>query len=132
MAKRILVVSILLLAIAVWITLSQSLAEALEPDKDLQPPSLKPTIPVFDVPKVKVTAAGVIEKKGVTSYMYGTHVLKSNDIGGKSYALKSDVINLDQYVGEKITVTGEFISGYPVDGGPDYVNVESIAVMQSQ
>lgn len=75
-----------------------------------------------------VTAVGTIQKSGFTTYMYGTHVLK-DDNGKTLYALKSDTINLDDYVNIKnITVKGSLIPGYPVDGGPDYFNVIEVEV----
>ena len=74
----------------------------------------------------RVTAVGTIHRSGFTTYMYGTHVLKA-DTGHTLYALKSDTINLDDYVGKKgVTVKGSLISGYPVEGGPDYLNVIEI------
>ena len=39
---------------------------------------------------------------------------------------QSDTINLDDYVDKKVTVKGDLVKGYPVDGGPDYLNVKSI------
>jgi len=75
-----------------------------------------------------VTAVGTIQKIGITTYMYGTHVLK-DDNGKTLYALKSDTINLDDYVNIKnVTVKGSLISGYPVDNGPDYLKVTAVEV----
>jgi uncharacterized lipoprotein YehR (DUF1307 family) len=73
-----------------------------------------------------ITAVGTIQKTGITTYMYGTHVLK--DENGKTlYALKSDTINLDNYVDKgKVTVKGDLVSGYPVDAGPEYLNVKKV------
>ena len=73
-----------------------------------------------------VTAIGTIQKTGITTYMYGTHVLK-DDSGKTLYALKSDAINLDDYVDKgTVTVQGDLIPGYPVDGGPDYLDVKKV------
>ncbi len=72
-----------------------------------------------------VTAAGTVKKQGMTTYMYGTHILQ-DDAGQTLYALKSDTINLDNYVDKKVTVRGDLIKGYPVDGGPEYLNVKSV------
>jgi hypothetical protein len=75
-----------------------------------------------------VTATGTIQKSGITTYMYGTHVLK-DDNDKTLYALTSDTINLDDYVNIKnITVKGSLIRGYPVDGGPDYLMVIEVEV----
>ena len=108
-----------------------SVGEAVEPSKELQKPTLTPTIPIYNVPPVTARSVGIIERAGATSYRYGTYVLKP-DIGYKQYALKSNSLNLDQYVGKKVDVSGELISGYPRDGGPDYMNVESIFEVSSQ
>ena len=73
-----------------------------------------------------ITSIGIIKKQGITTYMYGTHVLLN---GNRTilYALKSDNINLDKYIDQKVTVKGDLIYGYPVDGGPNYLNVKSIS-----
>lgn len=63
---------------------------------------------------------GQIEKTGITSYQYGTHTLTDD---GTFYALKSDKVDLSSYEGKTVTITAEKIEGYPVDGGPEYLNV---------
>ena len=73
----------------------------------------------------EIKAAGAIKKQGITTYMYGTHVLL-DDQGKTLYALKSDSIDLDKHIGPKVTVKGSLIKGYPVDSGPDFLNVKSI------
>jgi len=72
-----------------------------------------------------VTATGIIKQQGLSTYMYGTHVLL--DDGGKTlYALKSDTMRLDDYLNKKVSVKGDLVSGYPVDGGPDFLNVKAV------
>jgi hypothetical protein len=66
---------------------------------------------------------GTLEKQGITSYQYGTHVISDGKI---TYALKSDAIDLDKYVSKKVTIYGFKIEGYPISGGPDYINVTRI------
>ena len=73
----------------------------------------------------EVESVGIIRKQGITTYMYGTHVLL-NDDKQTLYALKSDPINLDLYIDKKVKVKGDLIKGYPVDSGPNYLNVKSI------
>ncbi len=73
----------------------------------------------------EVTATGFLKKQGVTTYMYGTHVLL-DDNGRTLYALKSDSIDLNKYVNRKVTVKGYLIDGYPIDFGPNYLYVKSI------
>lgn len=73
----------------------------------------------------EITAVGTVQKQGITTYMYGTHVLK--DESGKTlYALTSDRVDLDRYVGRKVTVRGDLVGGYPVDGGPPYLRVAAV------
>ncbi len=62
---------------------------------------------------------GTIQKQGITTYQYGTHTISG-------YALRSSSVTLDNYVDQNVTVVGYKIDGYPVDGGPDYIEVESI------
>jgi len=66
---------------------------------------------------------GTIESQGITSYQYGSHVLNSEE---EFYALKSEILNLDEYIGTDVTVLGSKIEGYPVDGGPDYILVTEV------
>lgn len=66
---------------------------------------------------------GTIEQQGMTSYQYGTHVLNTED---SFYALKSESIDLDRFIGEKVTVKAEKVEGYPVDGGPEYLQVTEV------
>jgi hypothetical protein len=72
-----------------------------------------------------ITSTGIIKKQGITTYMYGTHVLL-DDKGKTLYALKSANINLDKYIDKKVTVKGDLIEGYPVEGGPNFLDVKSI------
>ncbi len=68
---------------------------------------------------MKIEANGAILQQGMTTYQYGTHVIAG-------YALRSSAIDLDKYIGQTLTVVGHLINGYPVDGGPDYLEVEEI------
>ncbi|NTE05658.1 hypothetical protein G6M26_20685 [Agrobacterium tumefaciens] len=69
------------------------------------------------------TATGTIQKIGITTFQYGTHLLTTEN---KTYALKSDAINLDQYMNKKVTVKGKKVKGYPIDGGPEFLDVTLI------
>ncbi|HET8886595.1 MAG TPA: hypothetical protein VFM70_09625 [Salinimicrobium sp.] len=68
----------------------------------------------------KMQITGTIEQQGITTYQYGTHTISSEE---ESYALKSDAVNLDNYLNQEVTITAEKITGYPVDGGPEYLLV---------
>ena len=72
-----------------------------------------------------VMATGTIEEAGVTTYMYGTHVIVDEQTG-TFYALGSDVVDLDIYAGQRVTVYGALVPGYEygqVEGGPPLVDV---------
>ncbi|MFT6336607.1 MAG: hypothetical protein ACJATI_003366 [Halioglobus sp.] len=68
---------------------------------------------------MKVEATGTIQEQGMTTYQYGTHVIDG-------YALRSSIVDLANYIGQSVTVIGHLIEGYPIDGGPDYFEVEEI------
>jgi hypothetical protein len=73
----------------------------------------------------EITATGFIKKQGITTYMYGTHVLL-DDNGRTLYALRSDTFDLNKYINRKVTVRGYLVNGYPIDFGPNYLNVKFI------
>lgn len=64
--------------------------------------------------------SGKIEAIQMTSWQYGTHTI-TND--STFYALKSENTNLENYEGQTITIEAKKIEGYPVDGGPEYLEV---------
>jgi len=66
-----------------------------------------------------IEITGTIQKQGITSYQYGTHTISG-------HALRSNSVDLDNYINQNITVVGYKIEGYPIDGGPDYIEVEEI------
>ena len=66
---------------------------------------------------------GTIEPQGITSYQYGTHTISNEE---QFYAIRSEVVDLDDYVGKTVTVTAEKIEGYPLEGGPDYLLILKI------
>jgi hypothetical protein len=71
----------------------------------------------------KLEFTGTIQEQGITSYQYGTHTLKTDKA---FYAVKSDAVDLDDYVNKKVTVVAEKIEGYPLEGGPEYLLVLEI------
>lgn len=75
-----------------------------------------------------ISATGVIEKPEMTSYMYGTHAL-TDETSGAQYALQSEVVDLDLYTGERVTIYGALVPGYEdgqIEGGPPLVDVTRI------
>ncbi len=74
-----------------------------------------------------VSATGVLEKPDTTTYMYGTHAI-ADEATGVRYALESDDVDLDAYVGERVTISGDPVPGYEngqVEGGPTLLEVRS-------
>lgn len=73
-----------------------------------------------------VHAQGMIQPRGITTYMYGTHIYV--DLSGHTlYALQSSVVNLSAYVGKHIVeVSGSLVPGYPIDGGPPFLEVNKV------
>jgi hypothetical protein len=77
---------------------------------------------VDSLQKDEVLIKGILERQGITTYQYGTHVLL--DTAGKTlYALKSESLQLDLYIGKKVELKGKLVEDYPVDGGPSYLEV---------
>lgn len=67
---------------------------------------------------------GTIQKLGVTTWMYGSHLIEASERG--RWALTSDTVDLSRYEHSQVTLKGEEVEGYPVDGGPPYLRVTSI------
>src|SRR3990167_4237918 len=70
-----------------------------------------------------ITAQGNIQPLEGSIWQYGTHTLLDED-GDILYALSSDAVTLDDYDGKKVEVQGSLKEGYPVDGGPPYIEVD--------
>jgi hypothetical protein len=75
-----------------------------------------------------ISSFGKINKIDVSSWQYGTHTLEDTQ-GKPMYALKSSSINLELYEGKAVNISGNKIDGYPVDGGPVYIEVTEIKVV---
>lgn len=66
---------------------------------------------------------GTIEAIQMTSWQYGTHTI-SNDT--TFYALRSEKEDLSRHEGKTVTIKASKIEGYPVDGGPEFLEVEEV------
>ena len=75
----------------------------------------------------KQNQTGTIHKLEISTWMYGTHTLDDSD-GKHLYALTSSTIDLNEYVGKDVTVSGKLVEGYPVDSGPLFLDVTSVTV----
>lgn len=71
-----------------------------------------------------VIQTGLLRQQGVTTYQYGTHILEAGS--NTELVLKSDNINLDNYVGKNVQVTA-VNTHYTVENGPELYNVIAIA-----
>ena len=75
-----------------------------------------------------VVATGAMERLDITSYQYGTHAI-TDEPSGAFYVLSSDVVDLDAYVGQRVTVYGTLVPGYEsgqIEGGPPLVYVTEV------
>ncbi len=72
-----------------------------------------------------VQAEGTIERTGMTTYMYGDYKLVASS-GETAYALRSSIRKLSEFVGQYVEITGRRVPGYPIEGGPIYLEVEII------
>ena len=70
-----------------------------------------------------VELTGVIQQPGMTTYQYGTHTLTSGD---KMYALKSSTVDLNKFNGKSVVVKGKKVDGYPVENGPELIDVTEV------
>ncbi|MDX1754075.1 MAG: hypothetical protein R3259_12855 [Salinimicrobium sediminis] len=80
-----------------------------------------PNTNTTEVNSERMEITGTIEQQGMTSYQYGTHTITTAD--DEYYALKSEAIELDNYLNEEVTIVAEKIEGYPLSRGPDYLLV---------
>lgn len=74
--------------------------------------------------KNMVVLKGKIEPLGMSTFQYGTHIINAAD---KIYALKSSKVNLATYEGKDVVVKGLKVAGYPVDGGPEFIDVLEVS-----
>lgn len=72
---------------------------------------------------------GTIKDAGNTYYMYGTHILVSDD-GKTLYALTSSSVELKNYNNTKVEVSGVLVKDYPIEDGPEFLDVNSIKVIR--
>lgn len=77
----------------------------------------------------EVSTSGIIRDVEFTTYMYGTHVLQDKDGSKTFYALKSEKVDLNDYLKDKVRIEGVLIhSG--LDTGPPYVKVNEISLLE--
>jgi hypothetical protein len=65
-------------------------------------------------------------RQAITSYQYGTHGVTDEASGAFYDVLSSDVVDLDAYTGQRVTIYGTLVPGYEygqVEGSPPLVDV---------
>lgn len=70
--------------------------------------------------KELIEITGTVQEMGMTTYMYGTHIIEG-------VAISSSVVELEDYLGQVVTVKGHYKEGYPLSGGPEYLIVTEIS-----
>jgi hypothetical protein len=71
-----------------------------------------------------IVITGKIIPLGMTTFQYGTHMIGAEN---KIYALKSIKIKLDDYIDKSVTLEGKKVAGYPLEGGPELIEVSQIS-----
>lgn len=72
-----------------------------------------------------ITLSGKIEQLGMTTFQYGTHLL---NVSSKTYALKSSKLDLNKYIDQSVTIKGTKTPGYPIEGGPELIEVLEVTL----
>lgn len=76
---------------------------------------------------------GRLEKVEEPPWGYGTHLLIENI--GTRFALTSETVDLGEYEGEVVRVSGNFVEGYPTrenpGEGPPLVNITEVRAGRS-
>ena len=81
-----------------------------------------PEVQGFVPDTIKTT--GIISAiENYTTFQYGTHYIVNDSIG---YAIFSDAYSLDDFENQEFTIKGITVFGYPLSGGPDYLEVIEI------
>jgi len=68
--------------------------------------------------------SGTIEPIGMTTWQYGSHTISSEE--GVLYALRSESVRLEDYEGKMVNIKGDKVEGYPVENGPEFIEVTEI------
>ena len=68
--------------------------------------------------------AGTLAPLEMSVWQYGTHILTTEE--GGFYAVKSESVDLNKYNNMLVEVEGSLMEGYPVDSGPEFLNVTAV------
>ena len=72
----------------------------------------------------RIDASGLLIRLGITAFQYGTHGLRVDK--ALKYALRSDEVDLERFVNKTVHLEATKIAGYPVDFGPEFLEVTRI------
>jgi hypothetical protein len=67
---------------------------------------------------------GTVLKQGMTTYQYGDFIL-IHPYGHIICAMRNGKATLEEWVGKYVEIKGATIPGYPIDGGPEFVEVDA-------
>ena len=86
---------------------------------------LLPLLLVFSCHKAEdsITVEGTILKYDYVEHHYGTHILQCTN---KTFAIESGHIELDDFVDQRVMIVGLFKEGYPLDDGPELIEVFTV------
>ncbi len=71
----------------------------------------------------QLTLEGILRKSdNITTFQYGHFFIDT-------YALRSESIDLEVYVDQQVRIIGSKIEGYPVEDGPEYLEVKQVDVL---
>ena len=70
-----------------------------------------------------VNLNGTLLTVGITSYQYGSHQLISDD---SLFALQSSTLELGVFENKIVNISGQLVSGYPLEGGPVLIEVITV------
>ena len=72
----------------------------------------------------RIREKGVVERQGITTYQYGSHVLIQDN---KRYILVSDRVDLDQHLNQEVTILAKRIDASELpENGPDLYEVKRV------
>ena len=92
------------------------------------------TEPAAPAPIPMRTWSGRLAEAGLTTWQYGTHTLTGVEfqdtivrpVKSVLFAVKSNNISLNSFNGKDVVLTGYYVDGYPVDGGPPLIEVVAV------
>jgi hypothetical protein len=67
---------------------------------------------------------GTVQRQGITFYQYGDYVLRQDE--QTICAMKNGAANIEPWVGRFVYIKGCEVPGYPLEGGPPFVEVNYI------